>query len=530
MYKGTDEYPVDYDPKTALLNVSTPRASANTSASAPDGDVYELLGLHYVVIDEIWRIPINAYGGYMVYDPLGFSSFAPSVGPGGGSGVPIDAYQGPGPAYEVWSLTEIIFLGATDYVQPASDLTPYIDSVSPSTWDPGTTVSVLIQGEHFGPNPSLEISPDDGKVRWTNMNPSLDGKQITADFTIDTDAPPGERIVTVTSRGVSGLGFAQGPGQSSKSNGRTVKVAGSPCQIFMTNDQVYYNLDAASNYRTATIPLRANSPGCTGTVNWSLTLYYQTTHGFAAQRSGPFTRTSLLNDEVNFTSPIGIGGRGELVAEIIDSQGRTKKATATLFVHGQNPPTATVDEQLKSIGAQSYSGPTKNILTGIAAKESSYQAPGLVAGQFSKYKLTNCNGGQAIPLNPVKQGGIQGSWPTEDCASGFHVGLFQVEVTSPALAWDWLANVNQAVSTLQFHYNKAILNETTFKNQSCTGRPNRPPALTALQLEDNALAGYNAGDQMRFAYWIPSKDCKTWTVNVGARTITYVREVRSLLR
>ncbi|MBL8233629.1 MAG: hypothetical protein JNL98_34350, partial [Bryobacterales bacterium] len=532
LYKGNDDYPIDHDPESGITRDPT-KAEAHTSHTSPDGDIYELISAHYVTMKVEMLIPYNVYGGYVVSDPLGFSSMAPTVGPGGGGGAPVGQYQGPGVSYHRVSWTDVVFLGATNDIERASDSTPRIDSISPSVWDPGTTVSVVLEGENFGVNPSLEISPDDGKVRWSGLTTSPTGTQIAANFTIDSDAAPGDRVVTVLSRGVTGLGFAQGPGQTNRSNGGKARVTGSACEIVMTNEGVYYSLNEAANYRSATVDLRANSPGCSGTVNWTIHIYYQTSKGLAATRKGPFTLTSPLNGSVNFVTPVGIGGRADVVADIVDSAGRSSKASATFYIVGQNPPVTAVDAKLTEAGTQSYSGMTKNILTGIATVESTYTA-GTGKGQFSGDRLSHCEPPPrvvAIPLNPVGAG-LAALWPAEDCASGSHIGLLQVPTTA-LTAWDWYENIAKGVSTLQFHYQKAVSNESVFKNARCSNQRNKPPALTPKQLEDNALAGYRHGDIITRAYWIPSADCKAWVMNPASTALVtqrYADKVRSLLR
>jgi hypothetical protein len=329
MFKGSNEYAVSVSPTIGSYgccwvdvdnglweDYST--AVAETSAQSSDGDIYEVVTDHFVVLDisVLYPIGIDAYGDYVYSDPLGFSYTSGDVGPGGVGGTPTDTYDDPGYAYITFSVA--IFLGVTDANAFASDATPQIDSISPSSWDPGTTFPVLITGSGFGVSPTLDISPDDGAVHWTINSSSDDGVNATinATFTVDAGATVGDRVVTVTSNGsVPGLGYIAGPGKTKKSNGATVTINGSPCTITIPNDGQIYSL-GPPDYRTATIPMEADS-NCQGTVDFSLTFDYATTGHKASSLAGPFIMSTFpLNQAVNFYTIPPLGGRGRVTATV----------------------------------------------------------------------------------------------------------------------------------------------------------------------------------------------------------------------
>lgn len=101
---------------------------------------------------------------------------------------------------------DYIYLGRTGVRAQVSDPTPQITDISPSDWVPGSTVTVTISGTGFGANPTIQI---DGYGISASVL-SASNTQITASFTVATDADPGGHNVTVTSNGLNGNGFSAG--------------------------------------------------------------------------------------------------------------------------------------------------------------------------------------------------------------------------------------------------------------------------------------------------------------------------------
>ena len=94
------------------------------------------------------------------------------------------------------------------------DNSPVISNISPSVGDAGDEIAVTITGSHFGLNPDIEIDGL-GVARAINSSTST---EINAIFAVSETADPGTRAVKVRSRGVTGNGFEQVPGNSAVSN------------------------------------------------------------------------------------------------------------------------------------------------------------------------------------------------------------------------------------------------------------------------------------------------------------------------
>jgi hypothetical protein len=158
LYKGEEEYPSKIDPQDGSVRIGDGRITAATSATSPDGDVYQLITEHWVQLDIVYAIAIDYYGNPVHRDPLGFSML-PIGGGHGGSGEAASEYYGT--YYEYITFSDLIFLGITDVIESSSDPEPAITSVNPSSWQPGSTFNVVIDGTGFGAAPYLEISPSD---------------------------------------------------------------------------------------------------------------------------------------------------------------------------------------------------------------------------------------------------------------------------------------------------------------------------------------------------------------------------------
>ena len=110
------------------------------------------------------------------------------------------------------------------------DATPNISSVAPSVWPAAATTQFTIQGTGFGTNPAMTITGNGITAYQITGTPS--DTSITAQVTIDPNAPSGSATVTVTSQGYGGSGFINtNPGQKSQSPSYSVSVQAAPVQI-----------------------------------------------------------------------------------------------------------------------------------------------------------------------------------------------------------------------------------------------------------------------------------------------------------
>ncbi|HXR77217.1 MAG TPA: IPT/TIG domain-containing protein [Bryobacteraceae bacterium] len=83
------------------------------------------------------------------------------------------------------------------------DPTPVITSISPNSWNAGTSIQVTITGHGFGTNPSLTITGP----AVAGYSTAASDTQIVATVTIAANSPGGAATVEVQSHGytVSGL-------------------------------------------------------------------------------------------------------------------------------------------------------------------------------------------------------------------------------------------------------------------------------------------------------------------------------------
>jgi len=91
------------------------------------------------------------------------------------------------------------------------DPTPVITSISPNSWNAGTSIQVAITGHGFGTNPSLTITGPGVSGYSTG---AASDTQIVANVTIAANSPGGAATVEVQSHGYTGSGFFPvNPGQ-----------------------------------------------------------------------------------------------------------------------------------------------------------------------------------------------------------------------------------------------------------------------------------------------------------------------------
>jgi hypothetical protein len=95
--------------------------------------------------------------------------------------------------------------GSSSKTLNVGDATPQVTSVSPGTWNAGTTTSVTFGGKNFGTAPTLSFSSS----QVTATVSSASNTQIVASVTVAAAAPDQTVTVTVTSHGYNGSGFIQ---------------------------------------------------------------------------------------------------------------------------------------------------------------------------------------------------------------------------------------------------------------------------------------------------------------------------------
>jgi hypothetical protein len=88
------------------------------------------------------------------------------------------------------------------------DPTPVITGVSPPTIYAGASQSVVIEGNGFGSNPTVQVSGVGVSVAVSSATATA----IYCTMTVDDNAPLGGRTVTVVSNGSGGSGFFHAPG------------------------------------------------------------------------------------------------------------------------------------------------------------------------------------------------------------------------------------------------------------------------------------------------------------------------------
>jgi hypothetical protein len=268
-----------------------------------------------------------------------------------------------------------------------------------------------------------------------------------------------------------------------------------------------------TDYRTATIPLRAEST-CPGTVSWNIEFRYATTKGKGTSKSGPH----VINDSLrapsepgayDYQTPVGAGGLVNVTATItID--GKTARRGVTFYVDGVTIPPSTINDRL----VQLYQGGNNRLMTGVAAKESGTR-------QFGRY-------GQPFALYSRS-----GMWPFESYDGGSHVGIMMV-ATKMTEAFDWHANTQGAINLfVNDKLGRAQNYQTFFRNSFPQLR-----VLTLQERELDALVFYGPASVnvyspcngcvggIQGAYWVPNAKRTDWIVNPRhKRAIDYVRDV-----
>ena len=114
------------------------------------------------------------------------------------------------------------YLGSTSDQILVGDDTPVITSVTPSVWQPGTGVPIVILRGNLSSNPCIVISdgvgsspcPSAGGVGSNVTISAASDNEVDATVSVPSTAPQGPHALTVISTGFSGNNFQAAPGCS----------------------------------------------------------------------------------------------------------------------------------------------------------------------------------------------------------------------------------------------------------------------------------------------------------------------------
>lgn len=226
------------------------------------------------------------------------------------------------------------------------DPTPSISSISPGTWQAGTTTSFAISGSGFGSSPGLSVSA--AGVTSYGITSSSD-TQIAGTVTVAADAPQQSANVTVTSTGYGGNQFFPAPGGGSGSQAsRTVAIAAASYEVIVRNAGSVVN-NGSTQYITAgpempAISAVAQGPG-TYSTQWSLTVQYTRPDGTGTNTDtfGPSTTTGAAAWSVPWSGHFRGG-----TATVNWTINGTRQGALTFSIAGTNPTNAAINSQINS--------------------------------------------------------------------------------------------------------------------------------------------------------------------------------------
>lgn len=92
---------------------------------------------------------------------------------------------------------EIVFSDATGNRLRIAAGVPLIESIDPIQEVPGAAFTLTIRGFNLNDAFSIFAEPSDGVVFGINVTPSGDGREVTVDMSVDTDAVLGPRVIRV---------------------------------------------------------------------------------------------------------------------------------------------------------------------------------------------------------------------------------------------------------------------------------------------------------------------------------------------
>lgn len=274
-----------------------------------------------------------------------------------------------------------------------------------------------------------------------------------------------------------------------------------------------YTVTQPISYRSHVEPY-----GGASVVNWSESLNYRTSGGRCSSCDSVRTFHAAPDSDYYY-SFASLGGQATVYASAMINGEVDNAAPISLTVTGVAIPDTEITARLVSI----YNGQTKNLMTGLAMKESSYI-------QFAQRDLYGKND----------------RWPNESYDGGSHIGLLMVETTMDR-AWDWLRNTEFGVNFFQgtntsngekmglasFWENK--IKTDARKTYGCNLRN-----LLNVERENMALVLYGpyASGNLTGQYYyyqaitVNKKTSCDWIINTANNSngVYYANEVRSLCR
>ena len=496
------------------------------SVQPQQGPVFELETDHF--LQAFWTVASVSGNGsvaYNFYNIFGYTSGSgPTYFPGQAS-YPF----GPPTFIPLFVVSEWIYLGTTVVTLDTADQTPEIYSITPSLLDAGQNQTVVVTGDQFGVNPSLNIDPPDD---ISTSIVAASNNSITANVFVGPNAQIGGRSLAVVSAGISGLGFLPAPGRTkSVSNGAQVTIRredSTGCTITLTNHQQKYSLLPSRGYRQAEIPLRAESD-CAGTVSWQLTFTYYTSGGNGRTISPtifpPSDRLWSPNEagSLLLITPTGVGGFADIIATVTVPGSSSQRIVGKLFVDGVVIPPDTIKSRLAFL--YQGTGRTPNLMMGIARQETQAQQFGNFSNEFPLFGRVG-----RWPFQSYRD--PKSAWPY---GGGSHIGIMQPE-TSMAMAYDWELNTSYGVA---FFLGQKMTFANLYETRMRAKFPNLP-ALTVTQKESNALVYYGPAsvparlpcstcpDGITGPYWVPNRSRSGWMVtDKNPEGKDYVEKVRS---
>ncbi|MDV3242977.1 MAG: hypothetical protein LOY00_14620, partial [Methylocaldum sp.] len=261
-----------------------------------------------------------------------------------------------------------------------------------------------------------------------------------------------------------------------------------------------FSLNQQNHTRSSDLSFSAEGSGAQGELSWTISLEYDTDRP-----------RGLEGLETAFTTK-GTDPK----SFYYDSRGAARKSlwvrrTPRLVPWNTSMPWVTRSRRARITARLTRlyaNGPTPNLLTGIADKESTYR-------QFSsrtKYE-------------------VQALWPVESYDGGSHIGLMQTP-TSVSHAWNWLSNTQGAADLFAEKTRIALVLERRIINSHPGLR-----ALTIAERENMALVLYGpyaaAGLQNQYYRAVQNPDGSYgWVVNTANNPagVAYANDVRSRVR
>lgn len=261
-----------------------------------------------------------------------------------------------------------------------------------------------------------------------------------------------------------------------------------------------FSLNQLTHTRSGDITFGAEGGGAEGELSWAISLEYDTDNprgldgldtAFTTQGTG--TKSFYYDSR---------GGRAKVTLESASAQACPLEY---FYVVGDAIPESEITARLMQLYAR---GPTPNLLTGIADKESTYR-------QFSSRSKY----------------GVQALWPVESYDGGSHIGLMQMPA-SVSHAWNWLSNTQGAADLFAEKIRIALSLERRIINNHPGLRP-----LTNVERENMALVLYGphaaAGLHNQYYRAVQNPDGSYgWVVNTANNPagVAYANDVRSRVR